>query len=247
VNRRGPILAGLAGLAVGGVLLWRTGLHPPAPDPRLYPVHGVDVSHHQGLVTWGRLPGQGVRFAYLKASEGGDLRDPMFRAGARQAHETGLAVGAYHYFTLCRPGAAQAANFLDAIEGAPTDLPPAIDLEHKGNCRNGAAPQPFERELGVFIDMVERRTGRSPILYTTREFYDGYLASSRFRGEPIWMRDLLGGTDTAPGAHVVMRQFASNGRLDGIDGRVDLDAFMGSQAAFAALRGPSGRPGSDRR
>ena len=220
---------------------------PRHRDPRRYPVHGIDVSHHQGLITWSRLPRQGVRFAYLKASEGGDLRDPMFRAAARQARAAGLAIGAYHYFTLCRPGAVQAANFLDALEGSAVDLPPAIDLEHEGNCRGGVAPQPFERELGVFIAMVERRTGRAPILYTTRDFHRGYLAGSGLRDRPIWMRDLLGGLDSVRGAHIVLVQYASNGRLDGIDGRVDLDAFIGSERDFQAQRAPSGRPGSDRR
>lgn len=126
------ILPGLAAAAAiaAAAGLWMIGvLHAPAPDASRYPVRGIDVSHHQGLITWGRLPRQGVRFAYIKASEGGDLRDPMFRAAARQAHEAGLAVGAYHYFTLCRPGAVQAANFIDAIAEAPTDLPPAVDLE----------------------------------------------------------------------------------------------------------------------
>lgn len=232
--------------AAGAILLWRAGVHPPAPDVRRYPVHGIDVSHHQGVITWGRLPRQGVRFAYLKASEGGDLRDPRFRGAARQAREAGLAVGAYHYFTLCRPGAAQAANFLEAIDEVGTDLPSAVDLEHEGNCRGGAAAQSFERELSVFIDTVERRTGRAPILYTTREFYADYLAASRFRSAPIWMRDLMGGADSVRGARIVLRQYASNGRLDGIGGPVDLDAFMGSEAEFRALRGLSARPGSDR-
>lgn len=240
-------MAVIVAVAIGGVSLWVMGAHAPAPDPSRYPVHGVDVSHHQGVITWGRLPRQGVRFAYLKASEGGDLRDPMFRAAARQAREAGVAVGAYHYFTLCRAGAAQAGNFLDAIADTPVDLPPVIDLEHEGNCRDVADRRPFEGELAAFIDTVKRRSGRTPILYTTPEFYADHLAAGRFRRSPIWLRDLVGGLETPRGARVVFRQYASNGRLDGVEGRVDLDAFMGSEAEFRALLKSTGRPDSGQR
>ena len=235
------ILLILAVLAISAAALWRAGvLHGPAPDVRRYPVHGIDVSHHQGVITWGRLPRQGVRFAYIKASEGGDLRDPLFRPAARQAREAGLAVGAYHYFTLCRPGAQQAANFLGALESVRTDLPPVVDLEFKGNCRGGPR-RSFDRELGAFLETVERSTGREAVLYTTREFHRDYLKGSRFERRAIWMRDLLGGMDTVHGARVMFRQYASNGRLDGVNGRVDLNAFMGSERAFAALvSGPRG-------
>lgn len=93
---------------------------------------------------------------------------------------------------------------------------------------------------------MRTRTGREPILYTTREFHGDYLKGGRFVQGPIWMRDLLGGLDTVPGARVVLRQYASNGRIDGVEGRVDLDVFMGSEKAFAAFRGLSARPATDR-
>ncbi len=44
------------------------------PPSHSFPVRGVDVSHHQGTIDWPVIAGQGIRFAYMKATEGG-LRD----------------------------------------------------------------------------------------------------------------------------------------------------------------------------
>ena len=111
--------------------LWFRG-YRTAPDR--YPIHGIDVSHHQGAIDWKKVAGDGVAFAYLKATEGGDHRDRTFARNWREARAAGIAVGAYHFFTFCRPGAEQAANVLAVVPAAPDALPPAVDLEFGGNC-----------------------------------------------------------------------------------------------------------------
>ena len=48
------------------------------PARLLYDVHGIDVSHHQGAIDWQAVAGDGVAFAYIKATEGGDFTDRRF-------------------------------------------------------------------------------------------------------------------------------------------------------------------------
>ncbi|MGP7985077.1 GH25 family lysozyme, partial [Rhodoblastus sp.] len=45
---------------------------------RNFTVHGVDVSKYQGNVNWDAVHEGGVKFAYIKATEGGDRIDPKF-------------------------------------------------------------------------------------------------------------------------------------------------------------------------
>jgi len=40
-----------------------------------YPVHGIDVSKYQGDVDWNAVAGSGVKFVWIKATEGGDHVD----------------------------------------------------------------------------------------------------------------------------------------------------------------------------
>ncbi|MBV9990989.1 MAG: hypothetical protein JOZ72_06805 [Alphaproteobacteria bacterium] len=148
----------------GAALLYQQGLLQLSnPDIRRYPVRGIDVSHHQGRIGWAKLPGQHVRFVYLKASEGGDWTDPLFAPNLAAAPAKGIALGAYHYFTLCAPGRAQAANFLHAVPpDAHLTLPPAVDVEYVGNC--AARPQRARRARASGLhrcgaEAVPRRSG----------------------------------------------------------------------------------------
>jgi lysozyme len=207
------------------------------PDAVTYPVRGIDVSHHQGAIDWRRIAAQNIRFVYLKASEGGDWTDASFEDHLEQAHAAGLAVGAYHYFTLCAPGPVQAKNFIAAAPAGPAlNLPPVIDLEYVGNCSARPGNGRLARELKAFIAIVQRHYRKTPVIYSTQAFFDDYLdADPAFRACPLWVRNLYGEAQWSRGRTVLFRQFANHARLDGIKGSVDLDLFIGSKAQFAAL------------
>ena len=191
------------------------------PSRSDYPVQGIDVSSHQGAIDWRKLRAQGVDFAYIKASEGGDFRDRAFLRNWDSAGRAGIRRGAYHFFTLCRPGVDQAANFLAAVPADPGALPPAVDLEFLGNCATAGRMTPAElrRELKDFLDRVEARAGQPATLYLTKEFDDAYGVSASF-DRPLWLRRII--VEPKFGARPWSLWQASNfRRLDGIDGRVD--------------------------
>ena len=197
-----------------------------------YP-QGVDVSAHQGPIDWRTLSAT-VRFAYIKATEGADYVDPRFAFNWSEAKRVGLAHGAYHYFTLCRTGAQQAKNFLDTVPRDAGTMPLAVDLEHMGVCRRGPTLADPAREIHAFLDIVQKRTGARPILYTSQEFHDAHLTD--FRGERFWIRSLV----TPPAFRQrewVLWQYHNMARRRGISGPVDLDAFRGDERAFQRFRG----------
>jgi lysozyme len=217
MHRLGIIFAAFL-LVLGAGFLWAPRW---TPQRSAYPLQGIDVSAHQGTIDWSRLRGQGVDFAYIKASEGGDFRDEAFRRNWDAAGGAGVRRGAYHFFTLCRPGADQAANFLAAVPNDPGALPPAVDLEFLGNCREAKRMGPAElrRELGRFLRLVENRTGKPTMLYLTGEFDDSYQVSANF-DRPLWLRRIV--LHPRFGARPWTLWQASNfRRLDGIAGRVD--------------------------
>ena len=82
-----------------GLALWLYALHWH-PSDAAWPGQGIDVSHHQGPIDWTALPVQGVDFAYIKATEGGDHRDTRFAENWRASRAAGVRRGAYHFFTL---------------------------------------------------------------------------------------------------------------------------------------------------
>lgn len=228
------LLAALAVVAGAAAWLWFRGYRA---DPDRYPIHGIDVSHHQGAIDWTKVAGDGVAFAYLKATEGGDHRDREFARHWREARAAGVAVGAYHFFTFCRPGAQQAANILAVVPAAADALPPAVDLEFGGNCGRVPDGAVMRRELDAFLAPVERATGKRAILYVTPEFFAAYRDHLPARG--LWRRSILRAPDNA--VPWQLWQYHNRGRVDGIRGPVDLNVFYGDAAAFAAWRASSRR------
>ncbi|MDB5705639.1 MAG: lysozyme [Sphingomonas bacterium] len=182
-------------------------------------MQGIDVSHYQGRIDWPLLPGQGVDFAYIKATEGGDYRDDRFAANWQGAGQAGIARGAYHFFTLCRSGADQAANFIATVPLDAAMLSPVVDLEAGGNCAGRPSRAAFLAEVTTFIQRVEARFGKPVTLYLTREFDTDYAVSANIPRR-LWLRRLIlePGWGARPWS---IWQASSFRRLRGVPGRVD--------------------------
>lgn len=131
--------------------------------------------------------------------------------------------GAYHFFTLCRPGEEQAENFLRTVPASGGALPPAIDLELAGNC-SARPDRDVRMEVTAFLDAVEAATGDRVVLYVGDDFEDRY----RLRDEldrPVWHRRLL----RRPGfERWWIWQFHDRADVDGIDGGADLNVMRGA-------------------
>ncbi len=223
----GVAISALTGLAACAYLYFLT-FHP---DEERYPVRGIDVSHHQGAIDWPAVAGSGIAFAYIKATEGGDFSDRRFQQNWREASTAGLRIGAYHFFTFCRPGREQAAHFIATVPAEPERLPPAVDLEFGGNCGTGSKRLDVMKELAAFLDIVEAHYGMKALLYATPEFYMAYLANRKI-DNPLWFRSILfePSYNRQPWT---FWQYHNRGRIAGIEGPVDYNVFAGSLEAFA--------------
>jgi len=232
------VLLGLAGLvtvclAAGGYFYFRAF----SPDRGRYPLRGIDVSHHQGRIDRQRVAADDVAFAIIKATEGGDHVDKAFADNLREARAAGLAVGAYHFFTFCRPGGDQARNFISVVPRDRPMLPPVVDIEFGGNCPQRPPPEQLNAELAAFLGPVEAAFGKPAIVYLTDEAertYAGHIVA-----RPLWLRSLLLQPDRD---EWVYWQYDDKGRVDGINGDVDLNVLQGGPSVLAALSAAS--PGS---
>ena len=141
-------------------------------SPRKLAVHGVDVSRWQGDIDWRKLRGQGANFVYIKATDGGDHLDPMFRKNWRAAAQAGLKRGAYHFFYWCRTAGEQADWFIRNVPKVDGALPPVIDVEWNGesSCKRRPSRAKVLEKMQVFMDKLEAHYGQRPIIYTAPGF-----------------------------------------------------------------------------
>jgi lysozyme len=214
--KRALIMMVIFGLVVFAGWQWALGW---APSRQAFPVQGVDVSHHQGAIDWAMAAADGVDFAYIKASEGADLRDPRFTENWNAAAAAGIKRGAYHFFTLCKAGAEQATNFIASVPRESNAMPPAVDLEFGGNCAAKPDRAALLKEVETFIKMVEAHSEKPVMLYVTREFEEAYQISTAI-DRPLWLRRMA--LEPNYGTHPwVMWQAHARRRVNGIDGPVD--------------------------
>lgn len=230
-RRRWRWLAGVASavllvvaVAAAGWFVWMPDHRPELGDGETY---GVDVSVHQGAVDWSRVAGDDIAFAYLKATEGADHVDRRFAENWDGAGEAGLKRGAYHFFTLCRPGVDQAANFIATVPDVADALPPALDLELGGNCSGRPAAADVDREVTAFIEVVERHYGREVVLYVGDDWEDVYPTRGR-PDRPLWYRRIL---RAPPTDDWWVWQFNYRAKVDGIDGGADLNIMRAIPAS----------------
>lgn len=207
----------------------------PGRSPDRYPVHGIDLSRFQTQVDWQTARANGVNFAFIKATEGGDMLDPMFESHWRGAGAAGVRRGAYHFFYHCRPAAEQARWFIRHVPRTPGALPPVLDLEwtpFSPTCtirRDGAT---IREEARIFLDIVERHYGQRPLIYTTVDFFrDTELW--RMQGVEFWLRSVADHPHGVyDGKAWTFWQYTSTGLIPGIAGKVDINVFAGSRQAW---------------
>lgn len=206
----------------------------PGRRPQEYPVHGIDLSRFQGTVDWRRAAASGVRFAFVKATEGGDRVDPMLADNLRGARQAGVPVGAYHFYYFCTEPEVQARWFIRNVPRRRISLPPVLDLEwnpYSPSCTLRPEPREVRRVAARFIALLTDHYGQRPIIYTTPEFWPRN-GIARLGGE-FWLRSVADHpTQVYPNARWQFWQYSGTGRVPGISGRVDLNAFAGSMTAW---------------
>jgi lysozyme len=204
------------------------------PSRDRFPIQGIDVSNHQGKIDWLEVKKQGVDFAYIKATEGGDFRDKQFLNNWQGAEKAGITRGAYHFFTFCKNGREQAQNFLQTVPKTRKTLPPVIDLEFGGNCRLRSTKSGVLTELKQLTDILEEHYHQQPIIYATQSAYDTFL-SGNFPKHQIWIRDIWRQPTLKDGRKWTFWQYANRGSIKGINGFIDLNVFDGNQQQFQRL------------
>jgi lysozyme len=208
----------LAFVAAGAWYWWLPRYRPGLQAGERY---GIDVSAWQGRIDWSVLARDDIGFAYIKATEGTNFVDREFARNWADAAKAGIPHGAYHYFSLCDSGAAQAANFLRVVPTDRTALAPELDLELAGNCRHRPAPSAVDAQLTVFLDRVQAQTGKTMVIYLGHDWAHRYPFPPNLHN-PLWEQSAL---HPPSGIDWAIWQVDGYAHLDGITGNVDLDVM----------------------
>ncbi|NUK03795.1 lysozyme [Streptomyces lunaelactis] len=229
---------GSAHLGMGVIAHDGQGGLPPAS--RAVATEGVDVSSHQGNVNWSSLWSSGVKWAYVKATEGTYYKNPYFAQQYNGSYNIGMIRGAYHFATPdTATGTAQADYFVNNGGGWSRDgktLPGALDIEWNpyGDACFGKTQSAMVTWIRDFLNRYKARTGRNAVIYSATSWwtqctgnYSGFGATN-----PLWIPryNTTPGTLPAGWAYHTIWQYTSSGPIVG-----DHNRFNGAYDRVVAL------------
>ncbi|MFE9117495.1 lysozyme [Streptomyces sp. NPDC007172] len=201
---------------------------------------GVDTSSHNGNVAWSTLWNSGVKWAYVKATEGTYYTNPNFAQQYNGSYGVGMIRGAYHFATPdTTSGAAQADYFVDHGGGWSRDgrtLPGALDIEWNpyGAACYGKSAAGMVSWIGDFLDQYRARTGRDAVIYTATSWWTQCTGNSAAFGasNPLWIARYNTDPGTLPAGwgFQTMWQYTSSGPTVG-----DHSRFNGAYDRLQAL------------
>ena len=195
----------------------------------------IDVSEHQHLIDWDAVKDSGIDGAIIRISYGwGNGYDKQALRNISECKRLGIPFGIYMYSYAEKPedGAAEGADIVSLLKGAgvsPEDLtyPVYYDLERWSWSGHQPPTSPY-----VYQDIVASwwnqlvSAGYHKLgVYSYTNYLRGPLNSQYIHERTSWVASY--GSRVGFPISTALRgwQYTSNGSVDGIEGRVDLNAF----------------------
>lgn len=199
-------------------------------------VRGIDVSYYQGTINWSSVKSAGKSFAMIRVSDGTGFLDPNFATYWANAKAAGMTVGGYQFFRPSQDPIAQAdliVNKLNSVGYVSTDMPVVIDVE----VTEGLSASTIMSRVNSWLQRVQSRTGRLPMLYTSPGFWSSLGNPTPSPLPYLWDAHWGATCPTLPPAWGRLRiwQYSDSGSVSGISGAVDLDLYNGSLTELRSL------------
>ncbi|MFD1431491.1 GH25 family lysozyme [Lacticaseibacillus yichunensis] len=224
-HHRRLVLAGIAAVVLAAALvLVVVFVHLQKPPAlRDNPVQGVVLSQDDATQDFSALKKAGLRFAYLKTTEGASYFDDRFSANYDQSRGGQLAIGVYHQFSFDSTPAAQAQHFIAKVGSDIGTLPIGIALSYHGDyAEDPPAAASFQRDLTTFINLLQAHYNRAVVLMGSAQVLKAVQAVAPTAGR--WV------TASAKPAHAQYWQYGSGTVAGQTLTRV---AFLGTATSFA--------------
>ena len=225
-------------------LVLENGRYTYSEDENVVSRTGIDVSYHQGDIDWNKVAADGIDFAIIRVGyrgyESGLLNlDSKFHTYMKGALNAGLDVGVYFYSqAVSAEEAIEEANFvMEQIHGYDVAFPVVFDWEITDSemaRTNGIAVHTVTECAAAFCDTISDG-GYIPMLYGSRKFALMKLDMSRLGNVDFWFAEYKDGhMEPSYPYDFQIWQYASDGRVNGVNGDVDLNICFVNYGNYGA-------------
>lgn len=193
---------------------------------------GIDVSFAQGRVDWDKLKGN-IDFAILRCGYGNNQAnqdDVQWARNVAECNRLGIPWGTYlySYAESAADAGSEAAHVLRLLKGLKPTYPVYIDMEHDAAFRSRTLSTQICK---IFCETVSA-AGFTAGVYANKDWAVNRLDMAQLSKWTFWLAQ-YNSKVTYTGKYD-MWQYASDGTMPGISGRVDLNYCYKDFAAEAA-------------
>lgn len=186
---------------------------------------GLDISKWQGNVDYAKIKKQGVEFVMLKLGGqieiGGEfIIDPKFYDNIEGAINNDIDVGVYFYsYAKSKEEAIKQADFIvSKLDGYNINMPIVFDWENWNSyTKFHISFNTLNNIASSFINRVEE-LGYKGVLYSSKNYLENIWYSNNYTNWLAYYNDEFNDYKD-----YYMWQMCSNGKIDGINGYVDID------------------------
>jgi GH25 family lysozyme M1 (1,4-beta-N-acetylmuramidase) len=180
---------------------------------------GIDISSHQQNVDFNKVKTSEIEIVYIKATEGVTYISPLLKSQYIGAKKAGLKIGFYHFLRANDP-LLEAKHFLSVIDGFLYDCKYAIDVE----VALGQTVTKTSSNVRLFANYLISNN-KEVCIYSGDYFYANNL-NNLVKDIPLWVAHY--GVTKPDAINYIGFQYTNSGKIDGINGPVDLNEFKSS-------------------
>jgi GH25 family lysozyme M1 (1,4-beta-N-acetylmuramidase) len=203
--------------------------------------NGVDVSHWQGKINWSAVKEDGIDFAIIKlggrsvGKKGSCYIDNRFKYNIKNAIKSKIDVGVYFFSQAITEKEAieEASIVLEYIKDYELTYPIVFDWEEGHSfrsCNANLTAKKVAKIATAFCETIKSK-GYEPMLYGNKYSLIGSKAVSLLNNKyKFWLAHYTNSVNKASSYKKPYQlwQYTDHGRVDGINGNVDLNiAYFG--------------------
>lgn len=191
---------------------------------------GIDVSSHQKDIDWEKVKAAGIDFAIIRVGfrgygTGAIVPDEYFTKNIEGALAAGIKVGVYFFSQAINEAEAveEAELVLEQIKNYNITYPVVYDAEDISNDTartDGLLGAQITSNCIAFCDKI-KAAGYTPMIYANKRWFLTRLDLTRLTDYDLWHAAYVDAPDTP--YMYTMWQYSSSGKVDGINGSVDLN------------------------
>ena len=209
------------------------GRYVYSSDGELTSRFGIDVSSHQGDIDWEAVKAEGVEFVFVRAvyrgyGTGKLVVDEKCLQNIEGAQAVGIDVGVYVFSQAINQAEVleEASTVIGLLDGYTLQLPIVFDVEKVADstARTNALTVQERTDLTkTFLEAV-KNAGYQPMFYHNTEMGAMLLDLTQLTEYPKWFAGY--NREFYWPYEYDIWQYSETGRVNGINGNVDLDIWL---------------------